>query len=70
VLVSIGLVGGLILDWLTTRVLSKLLFGVKPYDSFTLGAVSSLLFAIALVAGWLPARKAASIDPIVALRGE
>ena len=63
---SIGLVGALAL----TRVLKTLLFGVSPTDPIVFGAIVSLLAAVAALASFLPARRAARIDPIVALRTE
>jgi predicted permease len=62
--VAIGLAGALGL----TRFLSGLLYGVKPGDPLTLVAVSALLIAVALLASYLPARQAAKVDPLVALR--
>jgi putative ABC transport system permease protein len=53
-----------------TRVLAKLLFGVKPFDAATFMAVSAILIAVAAVASWLPARRAVRVNPIVALRCE
>jgi putative ABC transport system permease protein len=64
--VGLGLVGSFGL----TRLISSLLFGVSATDIGTFGAVSSLLFVIALLACWLPARRASRVDPIVALRTE
>jgi putative ABC transport system permease protein len=46
------------------------LFGVAPVDLPTLAAVAAVLIAVALAACWLPARRAARLDPIVALRHE
>ena len=63
---AIGLVGAAGL----TRVLESLLFGVKPTDPLTLGVVAALLLAVALVACYLPARRAARIDPLIALRAD
>jgi ABC-type antimicrobial peptide transport system permease subunit len=64
--VGLGLAGSFGL----TRLISSLLFGVSATDIGTFGAVSSLLFVIALLACWLPARRASLVDPIVALRTE
>jgi putative ABC transport system permease protein len=55
---------------LLTRVLERLLFGVKPSDPATLGAVAILLLVVAGVACYIPARRAARIDPLAALRTE
>jgi len=62
--VAIGLAGAMGL----TRFLSGLLYGVKPGDPLTLVAVSALLMAVALLAIYIPARQAAKVDPMVALR--
>ena len=67
---SIGLAAGLALAWVATRLLSNLLYGVKPSDPFTLVSVSILLLGVALVASVVPARRAASIDPTLALRAQ
>ena len=62
--VVVGLAGSVGL----TRLMSSLLFGVSPMDPVTFASVAVALAAIALVASYLPARRAASVDPIVALR--
>ncbi|WP_405284016.1 ABC transporter permease [Gaopeijia maritima] len=53
-----------------TRLMESLLFGVEPGDPRTLAAVSALLFGVALVASYLPARRASRLDPVGALREE
>jgi putative ABC transport system permease protein len=64
--VAVGLVGAFVL----TRVLAHLLFGVTPRDPFTFAGVALLLVAVALIACWLPARRAMRINPMEALRCE
>ena len=64
--VTTGIVGGLIL----TRLVSTLLYGVTPTDPATWSAMSLLLLFVAFVACWLPAHRAARVDPMVALRYE
>jgi ABC-type antimicrobial peptide transport system permease subunit len=61
-----GLAGALALG----RVIGAMLYGLKPWDPATLAASALLLLAVALAAGWLPARRAAGVDPMRALRHE
>ena len=65
-----GVVIGLILAALLSHYMTTLLFGVKPTDPTVYAAVSAVLLIVALLASYLPARRAAAIDPIVALRDE
>ena len=70
ILAGIGLAVGLAGAFALTRVLRNLLFGVAPLDLPTFGAVTVLLAFVALIASYLPARRAAKVNPIVALRSE
>ena len=66
--VILGALAGVVLCAATSRILSVILFGVSPHDAAAFAGVPMLLGAIALVATWLPARRALSVDPVVALR--
>ena len=68
VLVAIGVVSGLAGAVALTRVLGALLFGVSPLDLASLVGAALLLASVALAASWVPARRAASLDPAQALR--
>ena len=70
VLAASGIAIGLVLSFVMTRALGRVLFGVSPADPLTYAAVSGVLIAVALVACYLPARRAAKVDPMVALRYE
>lgn len=63
---ALGLAGA----WAMTRLISGLLFEVNATDPATFAAVTLLLLAIALLACWIPARRAAKVDPMIALRCE
>jgi predicted permease len=69
-LVTVGIGIGLVAAWGVTRTMSSFLYGVAPTDPLTFGAVSLLLAEVALLACYLPARRATRIDPILALRYE
>ena len=69
-LTGAGIVAGLIGAVLLTRVMSTLLFGVSATDIVTFSAVPVILATIALLASYLPARRATQVDPVVALRDE
>jgi len=70
VLVAGGLAGGLVGAWAVTRVLKRFLFEVTPADPLTFAGVSVLLVTVALMACYIPARRAAAVDPLAALRYE
>ena len=65
-----GLAAGLVLAAGAGRLLRSQIFGVSPLDPVTFVGVIALLAAVALLAAWLPARRAARVDPIVALQAE
>jgi predicted permease len=69
-LTGIGLAVGIGLSIGLTRLMSAMLFGVSPLDPPTYLVVSASLGAVALLATWLPARRAARVDPVVALRSD
>jgi predicted permease len=69
-LVVIGSVIGLAAAFATTRLISGMLFGLTPNDPLSLALATSLLLVMGALAGWLPARRAANVDPLIALRYE
>ncbi|SPE40811.1 conserved membrane hypothetical protein [Candidatus Sulfopaludibacter sp. SbA3] len=69
-LVCAGVVLGLAASLGLTRVMESFLYGVKPTDALTFAAASVLLMAVAALAAWIPARRAAGVDPLIALRYE
>lgn len=50
--------------------MQSMLFGIEPRDPFTFASVAALFAVVALIASYLPARRATRVDPMVALRGE
>jgi predicted permease len=70
VLLALGVAVGVVLALAAVRSTSSLLFGLEPNDPLTFAAASALLVTIALIASFLPARRASRVDPMVALRYE
>jgi ABC-type antimicrobial peptide transport system permease subunit len=69
-LVGVGVIIGVAAALGIARVVQSLLFGVRPFDPIAMGVAVTLLVVIAIVAAALPARRAARVDPLIALRSE
>ena len=69
-LAALGLMIGVVASMVSGRLLGGMLYGVRPLDPMTYGLVVILLAGVALLAGYLPARRAARTDPMEALTGE
>jgi ABC-type antimicrobial peptide transport system permease subunit len=67
-LTAAGIGVGIVASLGLTRLIESQLFGVRPSDPLTLTLVFVLMSAVAVAAAWLPARRAARVDPVVALR--
>jgi ABC-type antimicrobial peptide transport system permease subunit len=68
--VAVGLVLGLPAGWVVSRSIASLLFEVRQTDVATYVIVAGVLTATALLAAWIPARRAARVDPLISLRSE
>lgn len=69
-LTAAGILAGLVAAFFLSRFLSTILFGITVHDSVTFVAVPACLILIALLAGYLPARRATRVDPVSSLRYE
>jgi putative ABC transport system permease protein len=67
-LAGVGIVAGLVFSEFTAPMMASLLYGVRPHDPVVFLIVPLLLFAIAVLASYLPARRATEVDPMIALR--
>lgn len=70
VLVGVGLLAGMTIAWAAGRLVTAMLFGLSTSDPLTYGVVAAALIAVASMAALIPARRAAKIDPMTALRAE
>jgi ABC-type antimicrobial peptide transport system permease subunit len=69
-LAAIGLAIGMAVSLAGSRVIARFLFDVRPADPVTLGTASLIILLVALTASWVPALRAAKVDPATALRAE
>jgi ABC-type antimicrobial peptide transport system permease subunit len=67
-IVITGLAMGLVGAWFASRLVEGLLFGLTAHDPYTLGVAGTTLAVTAMLAGFLPARRAAQVDPAITLR--
>jgi ABC-type antimicrobial peptide transport system permease subunit len=70
VLVAAGVAVGITTALASSQLIAALLFGLQPNDPATIGLAVLVLLAVSALAGYLPARRAARVDPMVALRAE
>ena len=68
--VLVGLAAGLLGAWALSRALASQLYGITAQDPLTYGTVALLLGSVALLATWVPARRATRVDPMTSLRVE
>jgi len=70
VLIAIGLLAGVPASLASARLIQSKLFGLKPADPVTLALAVGIMIAVAVISGYLPARRASRVDPLIALRYE
>ena len=69
-LVGVGIAIGVVLAFTAGRLIAALLFGIAPTDAVTMAGAIAVMLPVSAFAGYLPARRASRIDPIVALHDE
>jgi putative ABC transport system permease protein len=69
-LVAISIAIGLVGAFMATRFLSSMLYGVAAWDPITFASITMLIACVAFLACWLPARRAARVDPVIALHAD
>jgi ABC-type antimicrobial peptide transport system permease subunit len=69
-LAVMGIIIGVPAALAASRLVNDILYGLKPTDPLTIASAAALLAAVALLAGYIPARRATMVDPVVALRYE
>jgi putative ABC transport system permease protein len=69
-LAAAGLVAGGVIAAFATPLMASLLVNVSPVDMLTFASTGAILLAVALIAAWIPARRAANLDPVEALRAD
>jgi ABC-type antimicrobial peptide transport system permease subunit len=67
-LAGVGIVAGVVFSASTASMMASLLYGVRPHDPAVFLIVPLLLFAVAVLASYLPAQRATKVDPMIALR--
>ena len=68
--IGVGAAAGILGSLVVARWIGSMLFGVRPNDPVTLAAAAGALVLVAVIAAWIPARRTAKVDPMVALRYE